>query len=53
MLGKNITIISEVIALNYLLKLRGINPAKDFDRRQRDAIARQAGMLRATQGDDE
>ncbi|MFH1689616.1 MAG: HPr(Ser) kinase/phosphatase [Candidatus Eisenbacteria bacterium] len=52
-LGKNITVISEVIALNYLLKLRGINAAKDFDRRQRDAIARQAGVLRATQGDDE
>ena len=52
-LGKNITIISEVIALNYLLKLRGINAARDFDRRQRDAIARQAGVLRATQGDDE
>lgn len=52
-LGKNITIISEVIALNYLLKLRGINAARDFDRRQRDAIAKQAGVLRATQGDDE
>jgi len=52
-LGKNITIIAEVIALKYLLKLKGINPAKDFDERQREAIARQAGVLRATQGDDE
>jgi HPr kinase/phosphorylase len=52
-LGKNIIVISEVIALNYLLKLRGINAARDFDRRQRDAIAREAGVLRATRGDDE
>jgi len=52
-LGKNITVISEVIALNYLLKLKGINSAWDFDRRQRDAVARQAGVLRATRGDDE
>ena len=52
-LGKNIIVISEVIALNYLLKLRGINAARDFDRRQKDAMARQAGVLRATRGDDE
>jgi len=52
-LGKNIIVISEVIALNYLLKLRGINAARDFDRRQRDAVAKQAGVLRATRGDDE
>jgi HPr kinase/phosphorylase len=52
-LGKNITVISEVIALNYLLKLEGINAAKDFDKRQRDAMAREAGVLRATRGDDE
>jgi HPr kinase/phosphorylase len=52
-LGKNITVISEVIALNYLLKLRGINAAKIFDREQREAIRRQAGVLRTTRGDDE
>lgn len=52
-LGKNITVISEVIALNYLLKLEGINAARDFDKRQRDAMAREAGVLRATRGDDE
>jgi HPr kinase/phosphorylase len=52
-LGKNITVISEVIALNYLLKLKGINAAKVFDRRQREAIRRQAGLLRTTRGDDE
>jgi HPr kinase/phosphorylase len=52
-LGKNITVISEVIALNYLLKLRGINAAKVFDRQQREAIRRQANVLRTTRGDDE
>ena len=52
-LGKNITVISEVIALNHLLKLRGINAALDFDRSQREAMARRAGVLRATRGDDE
>jgi len=52
-LGKNINVISETIALNYLLKLKGVNPAKDFDGRQREAIARQAGLQRATRGDDE
>lgn len=52
-LGKNITVISEVIALNYLLKLKGINAAKDFDKRQRDAMARRARVLRATRGDEE
>ncbi|MBD3368202.1 MAG: HPr(Ser) kinase/phosphatase [Candidatus Eisenbacteria bacterium] len=31
--GKNITVISEVIALNHLLKLRGVHPAREFDQR--------------------
>jgi HPr kinase/phosphorylase len=52
-LGKNITVISEVIALNYLLKIKGINAARDFDKRQRDAMAKRARVLRATRGDDE
>jgi HPr kinase/phosphorylase len=52
-LGKNITVISEVIALNYMLKLKGINAAREFDKRQRDAMARQARVLRATRGDEE
>lgn len=29
--GKNITVISEVIAMNTLLKISGINPAKEFN----------------------
>jgi len=31
--GKNITVISEVIALNYLLKVYGRNPAEEFNRK--------------------
>lgn len=31
--GKNITVISEVIAMNYLLKLKGHHPAAEFNRR--------------------
>ncbi|KPJ53952.1 hypothetical protein AMJ39_02415 [candidate division TA06 bacterium DG_24] len=31
--GKNITVISEVVAMNYLLKIRGYHPAKEFDKR--------------------
>lgn len=31
--GKNITVISEVIAMNYLLRLRGHNSAEEFNRR--------------------
>ncbi len=52
-LGKNITVISEVIALNYLLKLRGVHAARDFDVRQREAMAMKAGAIRAVRGDEE
>lgn len=38
--GKNITVIAEVIALNYLLKHYGYNPAKVFARKLSEAIAR-------------
>ncbi len=36
--GKNITVIAETIALNLHLKVYGFHPAKDFDRRLREAI---------------
>jgi HPr kinase/phosphorylase len=53
-LGKNITVISEVVALNYLLKLRGINSARNFDLRQKRAMTlKRDGMLRSMRGDDE
>jgi HPr kinase/phosphorylase len=36
--GKNITVIAEVIALNYLLKIYGYYPAKEFSKRLHEAI---------------
>jgi HPr kinase/phosphorylase len=37
--GKNITIISEVVAMNHLLKYAGIDSAVEFDRRLRSGMA--------------
>jgi HPr kinase/phosphorylase len=36
--GKNITVISEVVAMNHLLKYTGVDPAKEFDQRLREAM---------------
>lgn len=36
--GKNITVISEVVALNHLLKYSGVHPAVRFNRRLQDAM---------------
>jgi HPr kinase/phosphorylase len=38
--GKNLTVLSEVIALNYLVKAYGFDPAKDFDRRLSEMMMR-------------
>jgi len=49
--GKNITVISEVIALNYLVKAYGFDPARDFDRRLSEVMARNS-RLRELARDD-
>jgi len=36
--GKNISVIAEVIAMNYLLDLRGIRPAEEFDKELRRVL---------------
>jgi len=36
--GKNITVVSEVIAMNHLLKYAGIDAALEFDQRMREAL---------------
>jgi HPr kinase/phosphorylase len=36
--GKNITVISEVVAMSHLLKYAGIDPALEFDQRLREAM---------------
>jgi HPr kinase/phosphorylase len=38
--GKNISVIAEVIAMNYLLELRGISPAKEYDRELKKLLAK-------------
>ena len=37
--GKNITVISEVVAMNHLLRYSGVDSAEVFDRRLKDALA--------------
>jgi HPr kinase/phosphorylase len=41
--GKNITVIAEVIALNYLLRVYGQNPAREFNQKLIEAMRRDAG----------
>jgi HPr kinase/phosphorylase len=36
--GKNVTVISEVVAMNHLLKYSGVNPAQAFDRKLRQYL---------------
>jgi HPr kinase/phosphorylase len=51
--GKNITVISEIIALNHLLKLRGVHPAREFDMRLKDLVSERSEAGHALRGDDE
>lgn len=51
--GKNITVISEVIALNHLLKLRGSHPAKEFDKRLKELASGSSALDEAVRGDSE
>jgi len=38
--GKNISVIAEVVAMNYLLALRGIYPAKEYDKELKRVLIR-------------
>jgi HPr kinase/phosphorylase len=40
--GKNVTVISEVIALNYLLKHYGVDSAQDFARKLQNTIEKKS-----------
>lgn len=44
--GKNITVIAEVIAMNYLLKHYGYDPAEAFQKRIKDSIANKTAGAR-------
>ncbi len=48
--GKNITVIAEVIALNYLLKHYGYDAAKVFEKRLAEKIAAQSGSRHRNNG---
>ncbi len=51
--GKNITVISEVIALNHLLKLHGVHAAREFDSRLRGLTSRVPESADLDRGDTE
>ncbi len=51
--GKNVTVIVETIALNYLLKLLGIFPAKEFNDRLMKKIAKQQRLKQFLNHDEE
>jgi len=51
--GKNITVISEVIALNHLLKLRGVHPAREFDQRLKALTMARGRAARIIRSDSE
>ncbi|HEX7880843.1 MAG TPA: HPr(Ser) kinase/phosphatase [Candidatus Eisenbacteria bacterium] len=51
--GKNITVIGEVIALNYLVKAYGFDPAREFERRHREMMTTNARLKRLARDDEE
>ena len=51
--GKNISVVSEIIALNHLLKLRGVHPARELDSRLRDLVSEESRARKIIRGDDE
>lgn len=51
--GKNITVIAEVIALNYLVKVYSHDPAKRFNKALQDLMRRKSRDINAALGRDE
>ena len=51
--GKNITVISEVIAMNHLLRYSGVNAAESFNKRLLGKMSQQADVKSYLQDDDE
>ncbi len=49
--GKNVTVIGEVIALNYLVKAYGFDPAKDLDRRLSEMMMRNTRLKELARDD--
>jgi HPr kinase/phosphorylase len=51
--GKNITVIAEVVALNYLVKVYSHDPAKRFNKALLDLMRRRSEDINAALGRDE
>ena len=51
--GKNITVISEVIAMNHMLKVYGQNSAVEFSRRLTERLSRQSNVAAYLESDTE
>ena len=51
--GKNITVISEAIALNYLLRIYGYNPAEELNKRLIQKLEHQIKLKEILKGDTE
>ncbi len=51
--GKSLTVISEVIAMNTLMKINGVDSAKEFDKALKKAIQDKASGVSADDGFDE
>lgn len=51
--GKNITVISEVIAMNHMLKVYGQNSAVEFSRRLTERLSRQTNVAAYLESDTE
>jgi len=51
--GKNITVISEVIAMNHMLKVYGHNPAQEFSRRLTEELTRRSLTAEYLESDNE
>ena len=51
--GKNITVISEVIVMNHLLRYSGVDAAKQFNERLLGKMSQQADVRTYLQDDDE
>jgi HPr kinase/phosphorylase len=51
--GKNITVISEVIAMNHMLKVYGHHPARDFSKRLMEDLRRKGRTLSYLESDFE
>ncbi len=51
--GKYLTVLAELVALNYLLRVQGINTAEEFAKRQQEEIEKKRTIRKFLEGDFE